>query len=300
MTTRAVHWRETVAPAELREFDAFGPWIYPVRSASEMPWRFREHYAQLGGAELMLKIPRDLDRADIQPGDDLYRSVLAVFGDRLCLLHAGPPGSGPVERTDVGLSEVVGFSASENLLQGTWTLMLRNGGKLVISHPATSADVMAKVSNVIRPRITGIARRMPEMPPIRPTDHLFTGRLNALAREFGTAVPLHVDPRNVACRTGRGWPKLSNGTMIVFTSTELVIISRGEAARPVFQPNYAVVTVELPYQRLESFAVRPPEKSSSFHQLVLRSGMQEYVQPCLHAPDAVEAHLRRLELIELV
>lgn len=299
MTTRVVQWREAVNPVDLREYDAFGPWIYPVRSASDMPRRFREFYPQLGGAEMLLKIPRDYDRAQIQPGDDLYRSVVAVFEDRLCVLHAELPGPGPVERTDIGYSEVVGFSSTANLLHGEWTLLLRNGSRLVVTHSSTSADVMAKVSDLIRARISGPARRTPEQPPVRPSEHLFKGRLAALTRQFTEAIPLQVDPRNVPCRTSFSGLRLSTGTMIVATPTELVIVNRGEAARPVFMSNYAVGTIELPYQRLESFAVRPPERWSSFHQLVLRSGMQEYVQLCLNPPDAVAAHLRRLELIEI-
>jgi hypothetical protein len=112
-------------------------------------------------------------------------------------------------------------------------------------------------------------------------------------------VPLHLDPRNVPCRgRRRGWLRLSTGAMIVFTPTELVIVNRGEASRPVFLPNYAVGTIELPYDRLDTFSVQLPARWSSFHELVLRSGALEFVQPCLNAPDAVADQLRRIGITE--
>ncbi|PFG18314.1 hypothetical protein ATK74_2898 [Propionicimonas paludicola] len=298
MATRVVQWREAVDPADLREYDAFGPWIYPVRSAAELPRRFRRYWADLAYAELLLKIPRDRDRSQIQPGDDLYHSVLAVFPERLQVLRAEVPDAGEVERLDVRFTEVVGVVTTANLLQGQWTLLLRNGRRLDVPHPATGGDVMEQVSDLIRPRISGPERRLPTTGQLQPRDHLFGVHLAALADRFGSALALHVDPRKAPCRGGFGWPKVSTGTMIVFTPTELVIVNRGEAARPVFMPNYEVGTVELPYSRLESFAVRPPARWSSFHQLVLRSGMQDYVQLCLNPPDAVAAQLRLLEFLE--
>lgn len=299
MTTRVVSWREAVDPDDLREYDAFGPWIYPVRSAVELPRRFRRFAAELTAAELVLKIPRDFDRAQVQPGDDLYHSVLAVFADRVSVLHGRVPGTADVERLDASYGDIVGLAATANLLQGQWTLLLRSGRRLVVNHSATGSDVMEQVSALIRTRLSSTPRPLPAAAAVRPSDHLFAGRLPALERQFGAAVALHVDPRNAPCRNGFGWPRLSTGTMIVFTPSELIIVNRGEASRPVFMTNYAVGTVELPYSRLESFAVRPPERWSSFHQLVLRAGMLEYVQPCLNPPDAVVAHLRWLEFLEV-
>lgn len=298
MTTRIAPWRAAIDPDVLREYDAFGPWIFPIATAAEMPRRFRDHYPDLAAAEWLLKIPRELDRGQVRPGDDLYRSVVAVFDDRLTLLHAASPNEGEVEQKDVRFAEVVGFSASENLLQGHWTLLLRDGGRVTIAHSATSADLMAKVAGFVRERIVGAERPLPDA-GVQPAEHLFKGRLLALGRQFGSALPLHVDPRNIPCRTGRGWPRLSTGAMIVATAAELVIVNRGEATRPVFMPNYAVGTVELPYERLDSFTLRLPARWSSFQELALRAGEQEYVQPFLNAPDAVVAHLRRIGLPEL-
>lgn len=300
MTTRVVHWRDAADPDDLREYDAFGPWMYPVRSEVEMPRRFRSFYPELASAELLLKIPRDFDRAQVRPGNDLYHGVLAVFEDRVCLLHAAQPSAGVVQRRDVRFAEVVGISAYVNLLQATWTLLLRDGTRIEVPHSSTSHDLIDKATTLVRGRIAGAERPLPLDEPLQPTDHLFKNRVSQWARTLSAAVPLQLDARNVPCRSsGRGWLRLSTGAMILCTPTELVIVNRGEATRPVFLPNYAVGTVELPWDRLETFTVRPPAKWSSFHELVLRSGGMEFVQPCLSAPDALAAQLRRVGLTEV-
>jgi len=299
MTTRVVHWREAADPDDLREYDAFGPWIDPVRSDVEMPRRFRSWYPELASAQTLLKIPRDFDRAQVRPGDDLYQSVLAIFEDRMCLLRAETPGGGEVERRDVRFGDVVGVQRQVNLLRSTWTLLGGDGSPIAVPHSSASHDVIDKVTAQVRAQIAGTERALPTVEPVHPTDHLFKGRVSQWARTLGTAVPLLVDPRNVPCRgSGRGWLQLSTGAMILFTPGELVIVDRGEATRPVFMPNYAVGTVELPYDRLTSFTLRPAARWSSFYELVLRADAQEYVQLCLSAPDAVVDQLRRIGLTE--
>jgi hypothetical protein len=295
MTTRVVHWRDAADPDDLREYDAFGPWIYPVQAEAEMPRRFREHYPVVASAALVLKIPRDFDRAQVRPGDDLYHSVLAVFDDRICWLHAEVVGAGMVERTDVRVDQVVGISTQVNLLRATWTLLLRDGSRIAVPHSATSSPLMDQVTGHLRERIAGSPRTLAPVEFVPPSDHLFAARVLLWSRTLGAAQPLLVDPRNVPCRrSGRGWLQLSTGAMILFTPTELVIVNRGEATRPVFLPNYAVGTVELPYDQLDSFSVQEPPRWSSFHELVLRAGSLDYVQPSLGAPDAVADQLRRL------
>lgn len=300
MTTRVVHWREAADPDDLREYDAFGPWIDPVRTEVEMPHRFRDWYPELSQAQSLLKIPRDFDRAQVRPGDDLYQSIVALFEDRICLLRAETPGGGDVERRDVRFRDVVGVQSQVNLLQATWTLLLVDGSRIAVPHSSTSHDVIDKVTAQVRTQIAGAERPLPTAEPLHPTDHLFKNRVVQWQRTLGAAVPLLVDPRNVPCRSsGRGWLRLSTGAMILFTPGELVIVNRGEATRPVFMPNYAVGTVELPYDRLTSFSLRPPARWSSFYELVLRADAQEYVQPCLSAPDAVVDQLRRIGIGEL-
>jgi hypothetical protein len=49
------------------EYDAFGPWVDPVRTAEEVPPLYRDHPVDLAGSRLVLKVPRDIARRDATP-----------------------------------------------------------------------------------------------------------------------------------------------------------------------------------------------------------------------------------------
>ena len=100
-------------PMDLREYDAFGPWVYPVRARDEMPRRFRQFYEELQSSTFFFKIPINADRSAMRPGMDLYRSVLAVYPDRVVVLDWN--GSA-VTRRDIAMETIEAVRTSSDLL----------------------------------------------------------------------------------------------------------------------------------------------------------------------------------------
>jgi len=75
------------------EFDAFGPWIDEVRTASAVPRLYRDYPLDLDAARLVLKVPRNIARRDALPTMDLYDHLLVVGPHDLTVLSARTAGT---------------------------------------------------------------------------------------------------------------------------------------------------------------------------------------------------------------
>jgi len=104
-------WRRSASEEDLREYDAFGPWIYEIKAESDTPKRFRAACAGHRDARFLLKAPRDIDRRDVRPGMDLYVAVLAVHDDGLSLMRLTDEG---VVSQDVVWSQVAALESHKD------------------------------------------------------------------------------------------------------------------------------------------------------------------------------------------
>jgi hypothetical protein len=292
-----VDWRADADPDDLREYDAFGPWIDPVRTEIGMPRVFRRWYAELAEATFLLKIPRDIDRAQARPGQDLFAAILAVGERGVCQLrHVG----GTVTREDATWDQVVACSTYNNLLLARWSLLLSNGSDIHVPHNSVGADLMAKVTAFVRAHIAAPSERsgQPALPQVDVPQDYSASKLAELRRTFaGPVVAIHVEQKNRLCRSGRFSRRLSTGLMVVDTPEALVLVSGGEPARSIFAPNYATNVVMVPYSRLESWALTASTAGPDFRTLSLLAGSQEIEQACLDHPAPVIAALNGRQVL---
>jgi hypothetical protein len=290
--TRPVDWRQAADPDDLREYDAFGPWVDRVRDEVQMPRLFRPWYPELRDATFLLKVPRNVDRAAARPGMDLYDAILAVHDLGVTLLKRGDRG---VTRQDASWRDVVGCATYTNLLLARWTLLLADGSQIELDHNSVASQVIASVTEEVRRRIVPdtVPAVDPHLPSLTAPQDYFGSALARLTRTFPAPVAaIHLEPRNRLCRDARNRRRLSTGVMVVDTPRELVVVSRGTPTRPLFAPDYATNTLLVPYGRLTSFDVAPATgKPGSFGALVLRAGDQVVSQPCLDKPEAPAAAL---------
>lgn len=68
------------------EFDAFGPWIYEVRTPDEVPPLYRAHVIDFQAARAVLKVPRPIERRNATPTMHLYDHLLIAGPDELTVL----------------------------------------------------------------------------------------------------------------------------------------------------------------------------------------------------------------------
>ena len=132
-----VDWRHTSSAEDLREYDAFGPWIYEIKAECDAPKRFRAACLRHLGARFLLKLPRNVDRRDVRPGMDLYVAVLAVHDHGVSLMRLDDES---VVTQDLPWSEVAALESYKHLLDSRWTLLLRDGGDFGIGYSTVSSS----------------------------------------------------------------------------------------------------------------------------------------------------------------
>jgi hypothetical protein len=151
-----------------------------------MPIRFRADYAEHAGATLVLKVPQDVERRLARPGDDLYRAVLVLHDDRLCLLSLE---AGAVVRQTVPLDGIGAISHSKVLLWGNLLLSLVDGSSFTFTYNTASAPLIEELIDVLRRRIAGPGILCPGVPrtPVVPKNFFLRRQFEA----WGARSPSH-------------------------------------------------------------------------------------------------------------
>lgn len=287
-------WYWAASPEDRREYDAFGPWVDPVRSEGEMPLRFRAAYGDHRDARFLFKVPIGADRVDVRPGMVLYRMVLAVHDDRLSVLRLVDEKI--VTRT-IAWNEVAAIRSTINLLRASWSLLVRDGDAITIDYNAVSSWRLDKLTDFVRAKLTPQAERPNQAGPgeeIAVADLFFQNMLQSVrSSTLAPVVPIHFEPRDRPCRDEANRRRLSTGLLVLDTPDELIIVDRGSPVRRRLHPTYAARTVFVPHERLTGFAVAaPPARQAQFRHLCLHLDRQVIEQPCLADPSDIAAVLR--------
>ncbi|HYQ76714.1 hypothetical protein [Cellulomonas sp.] len=147
------------------EYDAFGPWVDPVRTAEEVPPLYRDHPVDLAGSRLVLKVPRDIARRDATPDMDLYDHLLVLGPDRFTALSrrtggdAAARGRAATRRTAAGrgydvvevpYDQVAAVGTSVDLLDGRLTVHALAGPSVAVRFSGSSADVVEGFVDTLR------------------------------------------------------------------------------------------------------------------------------------------------------
>ena len=293
-TYKTYDWRLVASKDDLREYDAFGPWIYEIKDERDTPRRFRAACGRHYGARILLKVPRNIERRDARPGMDLYVAVLAVYDHGVSLVRLIDER---VVAQDLVWSDVAMLENYKDLLYSRMTLMLRDGGAFALEYNTVSSTLIREVTDFVRSHWTphGEAPRAFELDPVVPiADLVFQNELDAKRRSGPQpAVPIHAEPANRYCRDAANRHRLSTGVMFLDAPNELIVINRGEPTRRFLEARYTMNCVFVPYAAVTSFAlVRPPTgRAKRFHELTLRLDKQVVRQSCLVAPERVLARL---------
>ena len=287
-------WYWGASPEDRKEYDAFGPWVDAVRSEADMPPRFRAAYPEHREAHFLLKVPIGADRLAVRPGMSLYRLVLAVHDDRLCLLRLA---EGRIATKTVAWADIAAIRSSVNLLHANWSLLLKDGTSVAFDFNTVSSRRLDAVTGFIRDQLAPGAARPNEAAAgasVVIVDLFYQNMLVSVRNAVPRPVTLlHFEPRDRPCRNEANRRRLSTGLMVLDATEELVIVDRGTPFRRYFHPTYATRTTFIPYATMTWFSLAspPPGGKRRFHSLSLGIDRQVIVQPCLAAPDQVAACL---------
>ena len=293
---RPVWNRADADPEDLREYDAFGPWLLPVKTAAEMPRRFRSAYAGLEGADYLIKIPRSIDRRDAYPGADLYGTVFVLDSDGFTLLDAIDGAEGFVSR-QVAWDDVAALRVLSNLLHADFVLLLKEGDALTVTYNAVSVDLMTRVVAFVRQHVvepddfaSSSANDAEEF------EDFFFNAILAEERHGGQfMLPIHFEAPGKSCRNAQNRRRITTGLLILLSGGELVIVDRDTPMRRRFFAHYIYRKTYLSLKSVRAFRLQPPSDSMPGRFMILELIIEQLRLsiPCFKTPDRVIELLRR-------
>ena len=136
----------------ISEYDAFGPWVYEIDEVHPLPKLFVPYIHPDPDRTIMVKVPRQIDRQDAEPGMDLYDYIIAVSKNNLTI-YGRTEGSQVVRVISVKYEDVVAVTIKNVLLSSEVTIMLLSGETIVVPFNRISFDVMQKVIKAIETQL---------------------------------------------------------------------------------------------------------------------------------------------------
>ncbi|MDR1294307.1 MAG: hypothetical protein LBK59_05040 [Bifidobacteriaceae bacterium] len=248
-------------PERIAEFDAFGPWVLPVRDADDVPPLFRP-LVDVTDARLAVKVPRPIERRTADPTMDLYDSLIVVRGDGVEILARTPGVGDGTARVWLPARDILAVEDDTDLLHGCLRLHAADGA-VEIPYNAVSSDVMMALIHEVRtywrvPAAGGAKSSLVPVDALGPAEVGVANRFRWLQAHDPSVHPALLRPRRRATREGgaprrlldRVLPRFVNGLVIGTTGSELVVVRRRRGGvEPHRGPEYSLAITVVPFGR---------------------------------------------------
>ncbi|WP_306212860.1 hypothetical protein [Actinoplanes sp. RD1] len=129
------------------EFDAFGPYIYEVRTVADLPRLYRDAGIDPAAHRLVLKVPRTIERRNADPDMHLYDFLIAVDDTAVTVLRRRDDW---YDRAHLPGGQLVAIEDSVALLDGRLTLRTAAGAATVVTYNAVDPVPMRRMVRLIR------------------------------------------------------------------------------------------------------------------------------------------------------
>lgn len=269
------------------EYDAFGPWIYEIRSKDEIPRLFRSHPIDLSAALMTVKVPRDIERRNANPSMDLYDLLISLGPEKVTTLTRR---GREYDVRDFAYREIQGITEFVDLLDARITFHTESG-PVVARYNASSTDIMSHLVELVRKRYTAGGRGRPATKTRRQgssapdVEDALRAYYRRLSHEEGGARSLGVQKRHgvepvagsaMARVKARAWPTTLQSTIFSLGERELQVVHRGRSFVTGYKPVQSLARTLLPLERISAVEVRPNASYADVSALVVRVGTVEH------------------------
>lgn len=236
---------------EIPEIDAFGPWILEICKKYPTPPLFLPYITEeIKQAQMLIKIPRNMDRKEAMKYRDLYDYVMGICSKRLIILERV---NDQVREYSVFYSEVQGIQITRELLIGK-VLLYTEKGVFQIPYNTVSDDIIKRFVKLLREK--SFAVDFPKVSEklfgknldIQRLPHLFQTELMRMGDAEEPFFPLYY--RQISRWETSSMPEW----LLLVSCRELLIL----LARELWNANgiHSISRLHLPLSRLEKSFVK--------------------------------------------
>ncbi|MFI1990895.1 hypothetical protein [Actinoplanes sp. NPDC020271] len=263
-----------------KEYDTFGPWIDEVRTTADLPRLYRDAGLDPAAFELVLKVPRNIERRNATPGMHLYDALIALDVETLTVLHRRDDTFDAVR---VPLDRIVAIEESVQLLDGRLTVHTTDGGALVVNFNGSAKEPIRNLVQLVRQRYLPAfapepAEPIGPEPRMGPVD---AGLLNDYRRMVAREPRFRLLNSSARQRVvaaawqerlyRRTWPLHLQASIVGTDDREIVIVHR----RNWFTRHGDEVSMArtfLPRARINALSVWRHEHFQGVHEIVAQAG----------------------------
>ena len=263
---------------ETAEYNAFGPWAYEISDRYPLPRLFAPYFTADDKAVMKIKIPREIERRNAEPGMDLYDYVVALYEDRLLVLKR--EGDTVLEK-QIPLKEFKGVRIYQNLLKGGYTIFSARGS---ISFPfnSVSLDLFQKLTNLSLERVKPQGRDISNLPVTEtaPESMLLINMLHDVEMKLPGVRVGAVQKSADVHRKGATqnmiermlWGEMNPEALHLYTDRYLIVLENGVFPNHVGMQEFGYTQTIIPLSCIDGIEVAHSEEYSLLEEARLTLG----------------------------
>lgn len=292
------------------EFDAFGPWVVRVRDEEDLPPLYRDHEVDLG-ADVVLKVPRDITRRDANPDMDLYDHLVVAGSDGLTLLSRRPSAPGYDVRS-VPWDRIAVVRTGVELLDGSFSAvdLEHREAPVTFRFNGSSYDEVQAFAREVRERAAVAGSPLTWSGPsadldlhtFEPHDVALVTTQRSLVAENPDLVTVVGHPRRTVRRVGGRTaalldalvPVTLHGLVVSASPGEVHLVHRRRWTTTSRRPVHSLVHTALVQPRVTEVRVRDSDRWAEVDVVEVRSGAARLEVPVARATGTADPLTRTL------
>lgn len=273
------------------EYDAFGPWIIEIDEKNPLPKAF-EGYLDREEYEMLIKVPRDIDRRDAKPGMDLYDYVIGVYGNNICIIKREDRG---IRKKNVNVKDIHGIKDYQNLLVGELSLFMEDD-IVTFKYNTVSSDIILRFIMMIRGKYIDkdsmITHDTLEDHHIKKLEIFYLNKLNHLKKHEDNLKIISLQPSSKISYSDcsllkRMYYRLRGNSLqsslYLSNQKEIIILQRGKKLKAFRQTDYSYTYTYIPYNRIRRVKTEFGETTSEIEKVMIKT--DKYTFDCLFMSD---------------
>lgn len=262
-----------------KEYDAFGPWIIEIKEDDDIPPIFRLYIDKNKEKTYAIKIPRQIDRRNAQPGMDLYDCVIIMYDATMLILNRKEKS---VISKEVEYKMVYAIKNKKDLLNNLLTIHLPN--EVVSIKYTVSGAIISKTVDLIRSKYLDsneiTVKNTMSKREINITSFYYNNMLQLLKKNDDQIEVLAFQPSMKVKRFFKllygkikiPYKSVLQSSLFVTNHKEIIILSSANLVKGAKDVDYTGVHTFIPVNRIKGISLLNDEEINQLNNIIINLG----------------------------
>lgn len=267
------------------EYDAFGPWILEIDKKNPVPPLF-EPYVNPEEYQMLIKVPRKIERRRANPNMHLYDYVVGISGDQLHLFkrHENTASSLVIQ-----IDEIMAIENSSDLLAGRVRLFMK-AEIIAFDYNTVSEDIILRFLDCIRKKYikTGV-----QAIDLETADDSLLSSVEVYYRNLLTQYQQNGDCLKILAFQPQSRLQKNSGfifekywnlmmgyslhsSLYLTNQLELVVVHKGKKIQRTLDAEFGYTTTYIPFNRIEEIILENNLKYKALQNIRFSAGIHQF------------------------